>query len=130
MVSGRSIANAAAAVANASSFVKLTDAELIERFNTLFGERTPMIINAFEQRTQKASPIDLWSRNAASAMRAAAIKQAWLECAQGALMSESVNGPNAAEQQSIADSSICTSLQKNRMEYSQSTSWRIFIWHS
>jgi para-nitrobenzyl esterase len=58
--------------------------ELQQHVTRLFGDRMPDIIDAFRGRTPHAKPFDLWSRIAASTVRAAAIQQARAKSALGA----------------------------------------------
>ena len=68
---------------NHPEYENLGHAELAERVRTIYGERAPVVIEAFKQRTPKASPFDLWSRIAAGGVRESAMNQARLKSAQG-----------------------------------------------
>ena len=61
----------------------MTAAQLEERVRTLFGDKTPAVIAAFQRRTPDAKPFDLYSRIAASTVRENAIKQARIQSAAG-----------------------------------------------
>jgi para-nitrobenzyl esterase len=68
---------------NHPEYEKLGPAELSERVKSIYGERAPMVIEAFRLRTPKASAFDLWSRIAAGGVRESAVNQARLKSAQG-----------------------------------------------
>jgi para-nitrobenzyl esterase len=68
---------------NHPEFEAMSEADLETRVREIHGESTLSVIGAFRQRTPRAKPFDLWSRIAASGVRASAIEQAKLKAAQG-----------------------------------------------
>jgi para-nitrobenzyl esterase len=68
---------------NHPEFEAMSEADLETRVREIHGESALSVIGAFRQRTPRAKPFDLWSRIAASGVRASAIEQAKLKAAQG-----------------------------------------------
>jgi para-nitrobenzyl esterase len=68
---------------NHPEYEQMTEAELEQRVREMHGERTPMVVEAFKQRTPHASPFDLWSHIGASGVRQAALAQATAKSALG-----------------------------------------------
>jgi para-nitrobenzyl esterase len=68
---------------NHPEYEQMTAAELEQRVREMHGDRTPMVIEAFKQRTPHASPFDLWSHIGASSVRQAALAQATAKAALG-----------------------------------------------
>jgi para-nitrobenzyl esterase len=68
---------------NHPEYEQMTEAELGQKVREMHGERAPLIIEAFKQRTPHASPFDLWSRIGASRVRQAALAQATAKSALG-----------------------------------------------
>jgi para-nitrobenzyl esterase len=69
---------------NHPEYEQMTLDDLQQHVTSLFGDRMPSIIDAFRGRIPNATPFDLWSRIAASTVRAAAIQQARAKSAVGA----------------------------------------------
>jgi para-nitrobenzyl esterase len=68
---------------NHPEYENLTNAELEQRVQGMFGAKAPAVLKAFRTRTPDAKPFDLWSHIAASSVREAAIKQVRLKAAVG-----------------------------------------------
>jgi len=68
---------------NHPEFEAMSEADLQTRVRDLYGDKAASVIGTFRQRTPRAKPFDLWSRIAASGVRASAIQQAKLKAAQG-----------------------------------------------
>jgi para-nitrobenzyl esterase len=68
---------------NHPEFLAMTQSELEQRVQGIFGNSSADIITAFGQRTPGALPFTLWSHIAASTVRQAAIQQATIKAAAG-----------------------------------------------
>jgi para-nitrobenzyl esterase len=68
---------------NHPEYESMSNDELQQRVKAIYPEKAPLIINAFRDRSPKASPFDLWSRIGAAPVRQAAIAQAAAKAAQG-----------------------------------------------
>jgi para-nitrobenzyl esterase len=68
---------------NHPEFLAMTQSELEQRVQGMFGNSSADVIAAFRQRTPSASPFTLWSHIAASTVRQAAIQQATIKTAAG-----------------------------------------------
>ena len=68
---------------NHPEYESLSDAELEQRVQGMFGDKSAAVLKAFRARVPNATPFDIWSRVAASSVREGAIQQARLKAAVG-----------------------------------------------
>jgi para-nitrobenzyl esterase len=64
-------------------YEQMTAVEAEQRVRGLFGDKAATVLATYRRRTAQARPFDLWSRIAASTVRASAIKQARMHSAAG-----------------------------------------------
>jgi para-nitrobenzyl esterase len=64
-------------------YEEMTDAEMVQKVETVFPGKSASIVVAFRQRTPNAKPFDIWSHIAASTVRENAIKQCKAKAALG-----------------------------------------------
>jgi para-nitrobenzyl esterase len=68
---------------NHPEYEEMTDAEMVQKVETMFPGKSANIVVAFKQRTPNAKPFDIWSHIAASTVRENAIKQCKAKAALG-----------------------------------------------
>jgi para-nitrobenzyl esterase len=68
---------------NHPEYEEMTDAEMVQKVETMFPGKSANIVVAFKQRTPNVKPFDIWSHIAASTVRENAIKQCKAKAALG-----------------------------------------------
>jgi para-nitrobenzyl esterase len=68
---------------NHPEYEEMTDAEMVQKVETMFPGKSANIVAAFKQRSPNAKPFDIWSHIAASTVRENAIKQCKAKAALG-----------------------------------------------